>query len=338
MSATSLDPGNELEQLAVVLERLPTGIVSFDGSRREVGFVNNAAQRLLHPARLRRRGPLPDPWPELSLPKYAERLIATGTARDTRVEPGADRVYLVSGVRTREETGCIILIDDISDRARRSRAEREFVANAAHELLTPLTGIVSAAHVLEAGAKDVPEDRDRFVAHIANECARLSRTARSLLVLARAQSGEEPPRLEIVRVCELLQEVVDHLGEARIEILCAETVSVLADADLFVQAAQNVVANAARHGPGDSVLIEVSEVGDSRVHIDVIATGAQLTAEDIGHLRRRFRSGGGRDSGGFGLGVSIAEQSLEVMGGRLALADSTGVVARMELPSGRVET
>ena len=338
MSATSIDRATELEQLAVVLERLPTGIVSFDGTRNEVGFVNNAARRYVHPAALRRRRPLPDPWPELSLPKYAERLIATGTARYTRVEAGEGRVYLVSGVRTREETGCIILIDDISDRARRSRADREFVANAAHELLTPLTGIVSAAHVLEAGAKDVPEERDRFVAHIAHECARLSRTARSLLVLARAQSGEEPPRLEIVRVCELLKEVVDHLVDARIEIVCADDVSVLADADLFVQAAQNVVANAARHGPGGGVLIEVSELDDNRVHIDVIGAGAQLTADDLAHLRRRFRSGGGRDSGGFGLGVSIAEQSLEVMGGRLALADGMGVVARIELSSGRVET
>src|SRR5205085_2338664 len=98
--------------------------------------------------------------------------------------------------------------EDATARDRRATAQREFVSNAAHELLTPLTGIVGAAHVLESGGKIVPETRDRFIAHIARECDRLARIARALLVLARARSGEEPPRPEIVSLRPLIDDAL----------------------------------------------------------------------------------------------------------------------------------
>src|SRR5262249_61199927 len=125
-------------------------------------------------------------------------------------DPG--RVSVVIALAFGAATRAAFLLRDVTEASRRGRAEREFISNASHELLTPLTGIVSAAHVLEAGGKEVPEDRDHFIAHIATECNRLSRIARSLLVLARAQSGEEPPRLEIVMLPPVLDEIVE-LGD-----------------------------------------------------------------------------------------------------------------------------
>jgi signal transduction histidine kinase len=218
----------------------------------------------------------------------------------------------------------------VSERERRSRAEREFVANAAHELLTPLTGIVGAAHVLEAGAKEVPEDRDHFIAHIARECSRLTQIARSLLVLARAQSGEEPPRLEILRLRKLLEQAAEQL-DATVTIRCAGTVTVLADQDLFLQAAVNLVANSLQHGPGDGVSVEARAIASNLVQIDIVDADGKVP--DVSEFRGRFRTGGGRDGGGFGLGLSIAAQSLEAMGGRLLFA---GGATRVELPLGKV--
>ena len=299
----------------------------------EIVFANNAARRLLHPAPLRRGKQLPEPWPSFSLRDYAQRLIVPGVAADELVHLDRERAYIVSGITARETGSGVILIEDVSERERRSRAEREFVANAAHELLTPLTGIVSAAHVLEAGAKQVAEDRDHFIAHIARECDRLTRIARTLLVLARAQSGEEPPRLEILPLCGLLDEVVEFVApasRAKITVRCDDKTTVLADADLFLQAAHNLVANAIRHGSGDEIILDVDEVGGGLVQIDIRdARGRQ----DVDELRARFRSAAGRDGGGFGLGLSIAAQSLEAIGGRLLL---NAGATRIELPSGAV--
>ena len=308
----------------------------FGKKRYDVVFSNDAAQRLLHPTRLRRGQPLPDVWETFSLRQYAERLIQPGTVdEDERAAIDDERVYILSGITARDTNSAVILIEDVSERERRSRAEREFVANAAHELLTPLTGIVGAAHVLQAGAKDVPEDRDRFIEHIGRECGRLTRIARSLLVLARAQSGEEPPRLEILNLCGLIGEAFDAaaLDEGiALTLNCDESLTVLADADLFLQAAVNLLVNAQRHGSGD-VLVEARRVGSNLVVIDVINSTAGRS-RDVNALRGRFRTGEGRDGGGFGLGLSIASQSLAAMNGRLELEPGENVVARIELPFG----
>jgi signal transduction histidine kinase len=327
----------EVELLATVVERLPLGVIVFGKKRYDVVFVNNAAERLLHPTRVRRGQPLPDAWDTFSLRRYAERLIQPRVAvhPDERVEVDGGRVYIVSGLTADDTNSAVILIEDVSERDRRSRAEREFVANAAHELLTPLTGIVGAAHVLQAGAKDVPEDRDNFIEHIARECGRLTRIARSLLVLARAQSGEEPPRLEILNVRELIGEALDAAAlddGISLTVNCDESLTVLADADLFLQAAVNLIGNAGRHGSGD-VVIEARGIGSSLVVIDLI-DGTSGRTRHVDAMRGRFRTGEGRNSGGFGLGLSIASQSLGIMDGRLELDPSDSVVARIELPSG----
>ena len=318
----------ELEQLALVLERLPIGVIMFDTKRKQVAFVNAAARRLLHPEPLRRGRDLPEPWRRFSLNGYADRLTGPGVAPDERVELDDGRVYVLSGITPQRTDIGAILIEDVSERERRARAEREFVANAAHELLTPLTGIVGAAHVLQAGAKDVPEERERFINHIAAECSRLTRVARSLLVLARAQSGEEPPRLEILTLRQLLGELVD-LIEVDVTVRCDEDVTVFADADLLVQALVNLVANAARHGSGGELVVETRERPGNIVEIDVIDT--QAAGPNLRGFQRRFRTAAGRDGGGFGLGLSIAQQSVEVMGANLLLDGSS---ARVEIPRG----
>lgn len=322
--------GLEPAAFVSVLDRLPVGVVMLDAKGKQVVYVNSAARRAFHPARIRHGGELPEPWREFSLRRYAERLVKPGVATAQAAELEDGRAFVINGITPRDTDVAVLLVEDVSGRERRSRAEREFVANAAHELLTPLTGIVGAAHVLQAGAKEVPEDRDRFIQHIAAECDRLTRIARSLLVLARAQSGEEPPRLDVLPVCALFNEVADQL-DVEVSVTCADHVTVFADADLLVQALTNLIANAARHDSGAPIEVHVVETAANTVEIDIVRSG--VAGREIGAFRGRFRSGAGRDGGGFGLGLSIAEQSLEVMGGRLLLnSDATRAV----LPAGEV--
>lgn len=343
MSPLSLLVAEDLQQLGAVVERLRTGVIIVSRSTLEVVYANNAARRAVHPRTLRRHHPISDPWPSFSLPAYVEKLIESGVSAETQVTTDNDRTYAVSGVSARDANAAIVLLDDVSQQERRRRAEREFVANAAHELLTPLTGIVGAAHVLEAGAKEVPQDRDHFIRHIARECDRLTRIARSLLVLARAQSGEEPPRLEVVLLCDILADMATTLAEddaPPITVECANDVTAFIDTDLFTQALTNLIRNAAEHGSGDALEIRVAELGTDRVQIQVAGNGTPVAGNDIAQLSRRFHSGAGRDSGGFGLGISIALQSIEAMGGELRLDEAVGggVTARVEVRSGRLST
>jgi signal transduction histidine kinase len=118
------------------------------------------------------------------------RRIATAAAE---IEGGEFSRPLATGFR--DELGQLAesidrMRERLAERERFEQAEREFVTNAAHELRTPLTTIVGAVEQLQAGSKDVPEERERFLTHLERESARLARLVRALLVLARAQTRQ----------------------------------------------------------------------------------------------------------------------------------------------------
>src|SRR5207247_4131209 len=123
--------------------------------------------------------------------------------------------FWVEGVPAYAAETAILIVDDVTERERARESEREFVENAAHELRTPLAAIVSVMDVLEGGAKDIPETRDRFLKHIRVHSERLSRLATSLLVLARLQTGVEQPRLTVVPVRPLPEEIAGRLDPPR---------------------------------------------------------------------------------------------------------------------------
>jgi two-component system sensor histidine kinase SenX3 len=321
-----------------MVARLPLGVIVVSKLGLDVVYANTAARRLTHPAAIRRGQPPPDLWGAFSLEAYASQLFAPAVAPDEIVSRDG-RTVAIRGLTARGSDMATILLEDVSARERRRRAEHEFVANAAHELLTPLTGITGAAHVLEAGAKDVPEDRDRFIAHIAQECDRLARIARSLLVLARAQSGEQPPRLEVVPLCDVLDDLVGTVtAETAIDVRvdCPRELRVLVDNDLLVQALTNLVVNAARHGTG-TVTITAMRSDMKRVGI-VVDDGATRgpAGEQLSRLGERFFTAAGMDGGGFGLGMSIARQSIEALGGTLTLdvPEGGGLSVRIEVLAG----
>jgi signal transduction histidine kinase len=87
----------------------------------------------------------------------------------------------------------ILVVHDQTQKEQNERVQREFATNVAHELRTPLASIATAVEMLQTGAKDDPEARDDFLELIAREAARLTRLTRALLVLARADAGEEVP-------------------------------------------------------------------------------------------------------------------------------------------------
>jgi signal transduction histidine kinase len=179
--------------------------------------------------------------------------------------------------------------------------------------------------------------RDRFLEHIGRECNRLIRISRGLLVLARSQSGEEPPRPDFVNVRSLLADVLDASpNDVAVDLRCPEDVAVFADRDLVEIALSNLVANAVRHTDGGTVSIAAENSSGRTVGIEIADSGGRgRSRDDLERLRRRFATGGGRDGGGFGLGISIASQALGAVGGTLDYSTENGSHrVRIELPAG----
>src|SRR5215218_3287547 len=138
---------------------------------------------------------------------------------------------------------------DESASARKEVAEREFVTNAAHELQSPLTAIVSAIEVLQAGAKDTPE-RDVFLDHIEQAAARLVRLTRALLVLSRVQTRLEAARTELVELEPLLSDIAARAkmqGDVDLVVSCPAGAAVVTNRELVEHAVFNVLANATNY-------------------------------------------------------------------------------------------
>jgi two-component system sensor histidine kinase VicK len=314
----------ERDRLGQLLERLNEGVVAVD-EHLFVQFVNRAARSML--GDVDPGEPLPEPWRAVSLRGFAAGLFDARPVTERRVEADEGRVFALAGVAPDANEVAVIVLRDLTEEERRERAEREFVANASHELRTPLTTILGAVEVLQAGAKDDAAARDRFLAHIDREARRLVRLTRALLVLARAETHEQRPRLSAVPLRPLLDEIAAtlpaHPGVA-VSVECGDDVEVAADPDLLEQAIANVAANAAEHTRQGAIVLAAGSNGNGRVRIDVRDTGPGIPASLRARIFDRFYRPTHTSPEGFGLGLAIVRATVRAQNGTVELADSPG--------------
>jgi signal transduction histidine kinase len=308
----------ERDRLRSLLEQLQEGVVAVDPGLRVV-FANSRAKLIVGRRALAEGAELPDGWGGGALREAAAGLFTPGAAVSTRrVTPDAEGVYSVAGVPMGPQGDTALLVlTDITEADRRERAEREFVANAAHELRTPLAAISGAVDVLQAGAKEDPQERERFLAVVDRQSTRLGRLVRALLALARAQTRAEPILLEPVAVEPLLAEIAGELagrGGVEVNVEAEPGLVALAHPDLLAQAIGNLAENAVGHSGATSVLLAAAALPGGRVRIEVRDDGRGIPAEQRERVFDRFYRGGERDAAGFGLGLPIVREVALALG------------------------
>jgi signal transduction histidine kinase len=317
---------SQRSRLESLVERLEEGVLAIDENSR-VLFANRRAKQLLEE-------PLApgDKLPR-ELRSVARRLSrATEPVTETYADADQDRIYALTGLPALGGSeSAILVVRDISDRERRERAEREFVANAAHELRTPLTTITGAVEILQAGAKEVPTQRDRFLRHIERESDRLVRLTRALLVLARAQTREEPPRIEQIDAKSLLQSVaaaVPARDGVALMVDCDPELMLATEPDLAEQSLISLAANAAKHTTEGSIVLS-GRRNNGLVAIEIADTGPGMTRAVRERAFERFYRANGRDTDGFGLGLAIVRESIRVLGGTIRVDSEPGTGTRV---------
>lgn len=331
---------SDRDRLQQLLERLREGVVTVDRDLN-VEFANGAAKLALEDLDLGEGQQLPDPWPELDLQGLAAGLFREhAQVAQARVTPPDGATYDIVGIPTGDVgESAVLVIRDVSEQERRERAEREFVTNAAHELRTPLAAIASSVEVLQSGAKEIPQDRDRFLEHIERESARLSRLARALLVLARAQTNQERPQLRPVQLLPIFSDVAAGLrvaADVEIVVNCEPEIAALSDPDLVEQTIVNLAANAAKHTEKGSIVLAAREGHGKRVVIEISDTGDGIAPREQDRVFDRFfRGDEPGDSDGFGLGLAIVRQSVRALGGKVSVRSSTdaGTTVEVMLPA-----
>ena len=229
--------------------------------------------------------------------------------------------------------------------------QRRFMADASHELRTPISVMRTATGVtLEREGRDEGEYRDALKV-VDEQAQRLTRIVEDMFTLARADTGRLTPRRDRFRLDELLSETVraaEVLGARkglRVEAGRLEETPYVGDEGLLRQMILNLLDNAIKYTPpGGAVVASLERVPAG--HAVVISdTGAGVPAEARAHIFERFyrvdraRSRGDATDlgGGAGLGLSIARWIAEVHRGRLELrrSDETGSTFVATLPEAR---
>jgi two-component system, OmpR family, sensor kinase len=233
-------------------------------------------------------------------------------------------------------------LNEMLDRLRRSfDRERRFVADASHELRTPVAVIRAELDAaLRAGGHD-EQVREALVAAL-EECDHLAQLAEDLLVVARAAEGELRMRREPIEVRPLLEGVRARFGdrarehgrEVRVE--GGDGVRVEADDLRLRQALGNLVDNALRHGAGDVVLRARRSEAHGGVEIEVADGGPGFDRALADRAFERFARGdAARTRGGTGLGLAIVRAIAEAHGGRAEIVSDgrPGAAVRLWLPA-----
>jgi hypothetical protein len=221
--------------------------------------------------------------------------------------------------------------------------ERGFVADAGHELRTPLA-VLRTELELAARPGRSRDDLAEAITVAGQETDRLIRLAEDLLLLARADNHQpflHPQRLALGDLVAAAARGAGALGADRaitVTVHCPADLDVEADPDRLRQAVDNLLDNAIRHAPrGSSVEITATRPGPDAVTITVSDEGRGFPPEFLPHAFERFHRAEAartRDGGGAGLGLSIVRAIVHAHGGRAAVTNRPdgGAAVVIELP------
>jgi len=322
--------------LDAILDNLSEGVVATD-ARGRVIFANPAGQAMLGISE--ENTELPSPWEDFDLREAVATCVLKREGGEARVRGGKSflRIKLehVPKLGDGGKDGVLIVAQDLSEGHRLEEAQQRFLANAAHELRTPLAAITFAAELLVTKGDDDPVARRRFLGYILTGAERMRRLSDSLLKLARVGWGRREPELEPVDlsgVAHAAAEIAKPLAESAGLDMTVEGSSarVVADPALLEEALLIPIANAIQHSSvGKAVRLRLS---GASVAVEDQAGG--IAEEDLPHLFERFYSPGEGSSGGFGLGLPICNELVERMGGEVSVRSEKGVgtSVRIELP------
>jgi two-component system sensor histidine kinase TctE len=221
------------------------------------------------------------------------------------------------------------LVSELNDMLARLKAAQEtqtrFIANAAHQLRTPIAGLVTQLDLAQAGKLERP---DEHLAHARESARRLARLAQQILSLAKADPVSNPQVPE--QRCDLADIVKDHADmwlrrirprDVELEFDLAPA-NIRGNAVLVGEMATNLVENAARYGA--TIVRVVTRNGDGQSVLEVIDDGPGIPVEERERIFERFRRLDNESTEGSGLGLAIVNEIAERHKASIAVNDGDG--------------
>jgi two-component system OmpR family sensor kinase len=218
---------------------------------------------------------------------------------------------------------------------------RQFVADASHELRTPIAATAAYAELFEAGARERPADLDRAMSGIRTETARMGELVDDLLLLARLDE-HRPLAMESVDLTELVLAAVDAARvlepEREFKVAIDGVIRVNGDPARLRQVVDNLLANVRSHTTTSAQCAVSLSAQPTEAVLTISDTGPGVDPDQLDRLRDRFfrvDSARTRSTGGSGLGLAIAGAIVEAHGGNLtpSLNQPRGLMVTVRIPT-----
>ncbi|MBN1608549.1 MAG: HAMP domain-containing protein [Polyangiaceae bacterium] len=326
----------ERDLLAGVLEGMREGVLLLDQQGR-VALANTTlrATLLLGPEFVGR------PLSELAHNPELEQLVGEAACASEPVSGELEigdlqprRLLVRAAALPSEPGGVLAVFVDVTELRRLETMRRDFVANASHELRTPVASVRSAAETLRRAIETQPEDAAEFVEMIERNAARLQQLIEDLLDLSRIESRQYQLDIEALRLDDVIAQSVaasqDRADAKGLHITLAVDPAlppVCADRRAFDQIVTNLVDNAVKYCPAGATVTLSAERAEGGLRVLVEDTGPGIAPEHLSRLFERFYrvdAGRSRALGGTGLGLSIVKHLVEAMHGQVSVESTPG--------------
>lgn len=330
---------NERDRVEVLLNDLSEGVIGLSGEGT-IMIANPAAGELLEQPTLLGAG-LDEALPA----EVAEAW------RESRKHGTVEVAVFVHGERTLEATTypvgsgadftSIVVLRDVTAQARLDRARRDLIANASHEFKTPLFSLAGSLELIDEGDLSPEEQRD-FLQIMRQQIDRLSNLAVSMLDLSRVEAGSFELHLENVDLATVASSVLDEF-QARAQAKGVTLVlegeegdTAWSDEQRLAQVIRALVDNAVKFSPPGSTVTVTAAADTTTATLIVRDNGPGIPEEELPHVFERFHRGKQEraTTSGAGLGLSIARELTELLGGQISATspDGAGATFTVTLP------
>ena len=319
--------GHEREEMQTLIDCMAEGVIALSEDARVIR-MNRSARALLELLDTPAFAPVNSVVSDNKLRSILEdSVIRPGNSDEVEVN---GRHLLVSS-RALDPGGAVTTLLDISEIRRLEQVRRDFVANASHELKTPLTSIRGYVETL---LDDDPPEKLKleFLTSIRKNTLRLEHLVEDLLDLSKLESGGWTGRRESVDTKEVAQEAwqvvrdIEDKEEISFDIL--GDLRVMGDREGLFHVFRNLLENSIRHtDSGGSINVSMVLTQDSMVEVVISDDGDGIPAESLPRIFERFYradSARARDFGGTGLGLAIVRHLVSEMGGEVVAESQLG--------------
>ena len=323
----------ERDKMTAILSNMADGILVVNGEG-EVTMINRAAVGILQfSADMKLGHTFIEVVHDHEIDGILQKSLKTGEQQMGVVEIESGRQLLgVVATPIVGTSGCVVLLQDLTQLRRLERVRRDFIANISHELRTPTASLKVLAETLQEGAIDDPVVAKEFLDRINVETDRLTQMVSELSELSRIESGEVSIKKEPIDIGALVTRVVERLkpqaDRSRLSLavdIPSGIPKVLADKERVEQVLVNLLHNAIKFSHSGGRISCVAKIEGDDILVSVVDTGIGIPVDDLPRIFERFyKADKARTGGGTGLGLAIAKHIVEAHGGKIWAESSEG--------------